>query len=309
MIKYLFEPIIINKLLYGVYTIPFPHAWSYPRSNCSADKRQPSAVPFGLGTTPLTATALLGSGTGGAPHPPPLGTVTRRPLPRSVARGHERVFCPAPTRENRALLLGCGTGTCPAAPPSAPGNGLRHRLPTPQPGRPGHRPCPGAPQTQPALPPASRPAAAGPSRTSRPAGASPASTAARGAARSYRDAAGRDATRAPLPPPPGPSGAAPGRRGARRGRPGPRSPCLGTPGRYWERRGTTLPAWEAASPSPAAGEDPPGGGRYSRGSGAPRCPGNTQAEALGSARRRGRPEAEVTSGSRRGGAGREGGAV
>lgn len=37
------------------------------------------------------------------------------PLPRSVARGHGRAFCPAPTRSIAALRPGPATGTCPTA--------------------------------------------------------------------------------------------------------------------------------------------------------------------------------------------------
>lgn len=105
------------------------------------------------------------------------------PLPRSVARGHGRAFCPAPTRSIAALRPGPATGTCPTACSS-----LRCRerpeAPLTRPATPG-----GSARPHSRLGPGPPPGLQAPPGRAGPPGASPASTAARGAARSYRDGA------------------------------------------------------------------------------------------------------------------------
>lgn len=133
-------------------------------------------------------------------------------------RGHERAFCPAPTRENRgppSRAPGPATGTCPPARRRARPEG--GACPPAQPGRPQHRRCPGTPQPHPELLPGTRPrsVAAGPSRRSRPTGASPADTAAR----EPRGVTGTGRDTRSAPPAPRPRRGSPRQAGGQEGPP------------------------------------------------------------------------------------------
>lgn len=174
-------------------------------------------------------------------------------LPLSVSREHGRGLCPIPTPEHRRPPAGSGPG--PAAPLSARNH---RRVPTAR-GDPGPR--------RPSLAPLrSRPDPAGPPvapRLARP-------------PCSHAELPGRGATCFPLPP--DRNGAALGRRGE--AAPGPTTPP-------W---GRSVGNGSAATPSPRHRAHPPepppqapGRRPVLTGTGAPRCPGNAQAEALSGA--------------------------
>lgn len=179
----------------------------------------------------------------------PLRAVTGA-LPLSVSREHGRGLCPIPTPEHRRPPAGSGPG------PPAPLPARNHRrVPT-------ARDAPGP--RRPSLAPfRSRPDPAGPPgapRLARPPW-------------SHAELPGRGATCFPLPP--DRNGAALGRRGE--AAPGPATPP-------W---GRSVGNGSAATPSPRHRAHPPepppqapGRRPVLTGTGAPRCPGNAQAEAL-----------------------------
>lgn len=163
----------------------FPIRGPIPDKNRSTDKKAAQRSALWFGHRSLNHYSFAGRWDWGcSSHTSPQSGRQEGPCPDPSQGDTEEPFA----RLQHAQSRPCARAPRPApaqppAPPSAAGNGLRHRLPAPQP-REG-QPAPPHSRLGPGPPPGLQ---APPGRAGPP-GASPASTAARGAARSYRDGA------------------------------------------------------------------------------------------------------------------------